>query len=184
MNLNDERALPSMDGLAVARPKRTRACFQNINPAQSSRGGQPACGRFRRASKLAGLRIPVLQTRPSGNARHVSSFRALARALGASLATAAALICTPRAHAGYTIENVKYPAEIRGGISAVTFTPSGQLVVATRLGEVWIRSATANASSSADLAQWRLFTRGLDEPMGLIADSDRLIYIAHRPELL
>jgi mono/diheme cytochrome c family protein len=98
--------------------------------------------------------------------------------------SAAIAFLSPAARAGYRIENVKYPAEIRGGISAVTFTPSGQLVIATRLGEVWIRSAAANSVNSGDLGQWRLFTRGLDEPMGLIADSDRLIYIAHRPELL
>src|SRR5688500_8712512 len=90
----------------------------------------------------------------------------------------------PLARAGYHIENVKYPAEIRGGISAVTFTPTGQLVIATRLGEVWIRFATADPVTSASSAQWRLFTRGLDEPMGLFAESDRVIYIAHRPELL
>jgi mono/diheme cytochrome c family protein len=91
----------------------------------------------------------------------------------------------PLAHAGYHIENVKYPEEIRGGISAVTFTPAGQLVIATRLGEVWIRSADSRSSNSGlSAAAWRLFTRGLDEPMGLIAESDRVMYIAHRPELL
>src|SRR5205807_2692335 len=31
---------------------------------------------------------------------------------------------------------------------------------------------------------WHLFARGLNEPMGLIADSERVVYIAHRPELL
>jgi mono/diheme cytochrome c family protein len=90
----------------------------------------------------------------------------------------------PLAQAGYTIENVSYPARIRGGISAIAFTPSGQLVIATRLGEVWIRSANADPGNSANSDPWQLFTRGLDEPMGLIADSERRIYIAHRPELL
>src|SRR5581483_791613 len=31
---------------------------------------------------------------------------------------------------------------------------------------------------------WRCYARGLNEPMGLIADSERDVYIAHRPELL
>jgi mono/diheme cytochrome c family protein len=83
------------------------------------------------------------------------------------------------ARAGYHIENVSYPAELQGGISAVTFTPAGSLVIATRHGEIWIRR-TGNATNSA----WRCFTRGLDEPTGLIADSETVIYIAHRPEVL
>ncbi len=79
------------------------------------------------------------------------------------------------ARAGYRIENVPYPAEIRGGITAVTFTPAGTLVIATRYGEIWMRATEG---------RWRLFSRGLNEPMGLIADSERVVYVAHRPELL
>lgn len=77
--------------------------------------------------------------------------------------------------AGYRIENVTYPAEIRGGITSVAFTPAGTLVVATRYGEIWMRSAAG---------EWHQFTRGLNEPMGLVAESERVVYIAHRPELL
>jgi mono/diheme cytochrome c family protein len=79
--------------------------------------------------------------------------------------------------AGYTIENVSYPTELRGGIAAVTFTPSGTLVIATRYGEIWMRGTGANGA-------WRRFAQGLDEPMGLVADSERVVYVAHRPELL
>jgi mono/diheme cytochrome c family protein len=79
--------------------------------------------------------------------------------------------------AGYTIENVAYPAELRGGIAAVTFSPSGTLVIATRYGEIWMRAAGASGG-------WRRFAQGLDEPMGIIADSERVVYVAHRPELL
>ena len=81
----------------------------------------------------------------------------------------------------YLIENVPYPAELRGGISAVTLTPSGALVVATRFGEIWIRR---DGTTPGEPAAWRLFTRGIDEPMGLLAESERNIYVAHRPELL
>jgi mono/diheme cytochrome c family protein len=92
---------------------------------------------------------------------------------------------TPVAHAGYRIENVPYPAEIRGGISAVTFTPSGTLVISTRSGEIWMRTANSTTGArGSDTGAWRLFTRGLDEPMGLIADSESVVYVAHRPELL
>lgn len=88
----------------------------------------------------------------------------------------AALTAVP-ARAGYRIENVSYPAEIRGGISAVAFTPTGTLVLATRLGEIWMRSG-------GGAGEWRRFARGLDEPMGLVAESDRVVYVAHRPEVL
>lgn len=79
------------------------------------------------------------------------------------------------ARAGYKIENVPYPSEIRSGLSAVTFTPQGSLVLATRVGEIWIRDREG---------AWRRFARGLDEPMGLVAESDSVIFVAHRPELL
>lgn len=77
--------------------------------------------------------------------------------------------------AGYRIENVTYPAAIRGGITGVTFSPTGTLVVATRYGEIWMRDSAG---------AWRQFARGLNEPMGLVAESDRVVYVAHRPELL
>lgn len=87
----------------------------------------------------------------------------------------------PVAHAGYKIENVAYPAEMRGGILAVTFTPGGSLVVATRFGEVWVRSSEKEAKGPN---AWRLFARGLDEPTGLVAESERVLYVSHRPEVL
>lgn len=81
----------------------------------------------------------------------------------------------PAARAGYVIENVRYPAEIKAGISAVAFTPRGSLVIATRVGEIWMRNAAGG---------WRRFARGFDEPMGLVAESETRVFIAHRPELL
>src|SRR5438067_9102129 len=79
------------------------------------------------------------------------------------------------ASAGYRIENIALPEGVRGGVSAVTFTPAGTLVIATRYGEVWMRNAAG---------AWHRFARGLNEPMGLVAESERVVYIAHRPELL
>lgn len=83
------------------------------------------------------------------------------------------LPCTARA--GYRIENVARPAAMRGGIVGVAFSPTGTLVVTTRYGEVWMRD-TAGA--------WRCFARGLNEPLGLVVESDRVVYVSHRPELL
>ena len=94
------------------------------------------------------------------------------------LLTLAVVALAPGMRAGYLIENVACPTD-NGGVSAVTFTPTGQLVIATRHGEIWIRGGAQGGDSA-----WRRFARGLDEPMGLIADSERVVYVAHRPEIL
>jgi mono/diheme cytochrome c family protein len=99
--------------------------------------------------------------------------RAARRCTGLFAIAAAGLV--PAARAGYVIENVRYPEEIKAGISAVTFTPAGSLVIATRVGEIWMRTAAG---------EWRRFARGFDEPMGLVAESETRVFIAHRPELL
>jgi len=94
----------------------------------------------------------------------------------ASVLTLLAAALLPTVRAGYIIENVPYPTEA-GGVAAVTFTPAGQLVIATRHGEIWIRGSDRGAT-------WRRFARGLDEPMGLIAESEHVMHVAHRPEIL
>ncbi len=78
--------------------------------------------------------------------------------------------------AAYRIEDVPLPPALAGGIAAVDFTPAGTLVVTTRHGEVWMRAP--------DTAKWSRFATGLHEPLGLIAESERIIWVAHRPELL
>ncbi len=77
---------------------------------------------------------------------------------------------------GYHVEDVALPPEVDGGLGAIAFTPGGTLVVATRAGELWMRSA--------DGGPWRWFASGLDEPMGLVAESETVVHVAHRPELL
>jgi len=89
-----------------------------------------------------------------------------------------ALVClagVPAARAGYRLETLARPAEMRGGIVGLGFSPTGTLVVTTRYGEVWMRSPAG---------AWRLFARGLNEPLGLVAESDQVVWVAHRPELL
>ena len=119
---------------------------------------------------------PVLRARLSSRPRTSNPGR-LRRAGPALIVLFIAALLPPAIRAGYRIENVPYPAELRGGIAAVAFTPTGALVVATRHGEIWLRAADRESA-------WRLFMRGLDEPMGLVAESERVIYIAHRPEVL
>ncbi|HUR57559.1 MAG TPA: c-type cytochrome [Opitutaceae bacterium] len=88
----------------------------------------------------------------------------------------AAMLMVNAARAAYRVENVPLPPELHGGISAVAFTPAGSLVVTTRYGEAWMRSP--------DGKNWRRFAAGLNEPLGLVAESERVIYVAHRPEVL
>jgi mono/diheme cytochrome c family protein len=80
------------------------------------------------------------------------------------------------ASAAYHVETIVLPPEVRGGISGVAFTPKGTLVLATRYGEIWMRES--------DAAPWRKFAGGLDEPLGLLAESEAVVYVAHKPELL
>ena len=86
------------------------------------------------------------------------------------------LLLTAKVVAGYRVETVDLPPEMRGGISAVAFTPGGTLVLATRHGEIWMRDPRTDG--------WRRFAGGLDEPLGLVAESEHVVYVSHRPELL
>jgi mono/diheme cytochrome c family protein len=139
--------------------------------------------------RLGALSLPnglraSLARRESSRWQWALGLRPLLRGVAHSAAVCSFVVLpffAPPLHAGYKIENVAYPAEIHGGISAVTFTPAGSLVVATRAGEIWIRPAGEEQNASGT---WRRFARGLDEPMGLVAESERVIYVAHRPEVL
>lgn len=92
------------------------------------------------------------------------------------IASALGLLAAAIAPAAYRIESVPRPPEIVGGIAGVAFSPGGSLVISTRQGEIWIRSAgTGN---------WRRFAHGLNEPLGVFAESDSVVYVAHKPELL
>jgi mono/diheme cytochrome c family protein len=113
--------------------------------------------------------------RVSAGIRRTMNGASSRRSCGGLQLALAVMAGVPALHAGYKIENIPYPAELRGGISSVTFTPSGTLVISTRYGEIWMRRGDGT---------WRLFMRGLDEPMGIVADSESVIYVAHRPELL
>ena len=125
-------------------------------------------------SFAARLRLVALHVSAGTRQRSRFSRSELPFVLGLALASLV-LALAPSLRAGYKIENIAYPAELRGGIASVAFTPGGTLVIATRYGEIWMRRTDG---------AWRLFARGLDEPMGLIADSERVVYVAHRPELL
>jgi mono/diheme cytochrome c family protein/glucose/arabinose dehydrogenase len=76
----------------------------------------------------------------------------------------------------YVTEDVATPRQMVPEVSGITFTASGDLVAVTRRGEVWIRNAGTGA--------WRRFAYGLLEPFGVIADTDRDVYVTTRGEFM
>ncbi|HLV02614.1 MAG TPA: c-type cytochrome [Acidobacteriota bacterium] len=78
------------------------------------------------------------------------------------------------APSSYRIEQVQLPESMSPEVSAVAFSPRGNLVIANRHGDIWIRD---NESG------WRRFAYGLHEPLGLWVNNESDIYVIHRPEL-
>jgi mono/diheme cytochrome c family protein len=76
----------------------------------------------------------------------------------------------------YRVEDVELPRQMVPEISGLAFTPRGTLVAVTRRGEVWMRDGASGI--------WRLFARGLLEPFGVIADSDRDVYVTSRGQFV
>ena len=92
------------------------------------------------------------------------------------LGVAATLFALPFSlSAAYRVETVPLPEVMPNEVSAVTFSPEGELFVATRPGEIW---RTDPATS-----EWHLFASGLLEPLGLLVDSPSLAYVITRAEL-
>jgi len=82
---------------------------------------------------------------------------------------------TPASRA-YVTQDVKLPRQMVPEVSGIAFTPGGSLVAVTRRGEVWIRDAKTQ--------EWRRFAYGLFEPFGVVADSDRDVYVTTRGEFM
>jgi glucose/arabinose dehydrogenase len=77
--------------------------------------------------------------------------------------------------AAWRVEDVAGPNGVNPEVGALAFLPDGRLVVAFRLGSVWIRSA--------DGSSWSQFASGLFWPLGIIAESEHEILVAQVPEL-
>ena len=74
----------------------------------------------------------------------------------------------------YQIETLALPPGMDPEISGITFTPSGTLVAVNRRGQVWMREREG---------KWRLFARGMHEPLGVLAESETVVFVMQRPEL-
>ncbi|MCH7920958.1 MAG: hypothetical protein IIC50_23670, partial [Planctomycetes bacterium] len=67
------------------------------------------------------------------------------------------------------------PEGIAPEVSAVDFTPAGDLVLCFRRGYIYIRDR--------DTLLWRRFASGLHTPLGIIAGDRDDFYVAQLPEL-
>lgn len=83
--------------------------------------------------------------------------------------------------AGYTLETIPVP-DTAFDVTGLDINADGDIVVATRLGEVWILAAE-HAGDTVDPANWRRFAEGLDEATGAMWDADGSVIVAHKPEL-
>ena len=75
----------------------------------------------------------------------------------------------------YRVETVALPRQMVGELSGVAFTPAGTLVVTSRRGDVWTRTADGH--------RWRRFATGLYEPFGVVAPAENEILVIQRPEI-
>jgi glucose/arabinose dehydrogenase len=80
----------------------------------------------------------------------------------------------------YVIETVEIPEEVVLEVGGMALLPSGDIAAATRRGEVWIIEHPNGWGASAP--HFRLFARGLHEPLGLAYHGGAL-YAAQRGEL-
>ena len=85
-----------------------------------------------------------------------------------------------RESAYYVLETVPVPDDVVLEVGGMALLPSGDLAVATRRGEIWTIENPSGWGSSPPF--FRLFARGLHEPLGL-AYRDGAIYATQRGEL-
>ncbi|MCI0541883.1 MAG: PQQ-dependent sugar dehydrogenase, partial [Verrucomicrobiales bacterium] len=81
--------------------------------------------------------------------------------------------------AHYRVEHFPLPKEANLMVTGMDFLPAGDLAVCTWPGEVWI---VENVTGPAELARYRRFARGLNEPLGLKVIDGR-IYVVQKCEL-
>ncbi|MGJ8679076.1 DUF7133 domain-containing protein [Paraglaciecola sp.] len=73
---------------------------------------------------------------------------------------------------GYSIVTIETPKDVRFHATGLDSTPTGDVYVATRFGDVWKLNGD----------NWTKFAEGLHEPTGLLVDDDGSIIVAQKPE--
>jgi glucose/arabinose dehydrogenase len=97
-----------------------------------------------------------------------------------ALLTAAALQSTPTEADYYPVVTLSVPEEVTLEVSGLAILPDGRPLAATRRGEVFV---IENAySADGEEVEYRLFTDGLQEPLGLLLHGG-WIYVTQRGEL-
>ncbi len=77
----------------------------------------------------------------------------------------------------YRLETLDLPPAMSPEVSAIAFSPDGELFAANRHGDIW-------RTDDPDAGNWSKFASGLHEPLGLLAASSRVAYVVHRPGLV
>ncbi len=85
--------------------------------------------------------------------------------------------CTkkPQAETSYLIESITLPEGLSGETGAIAFLPDGRLVACFLRGEVMFYNY--------DTKEWKLFAKGLHEPLGVLPISESELIVMQRPEL-
>lgn len=77
--------------------------------------------------------------------------------------------------AGFKFEDIKVPAGIDPQVGGLCTLPNGEIAACFHRGELMIYNPASK--------QWRMFARGLHEPLGILALSDTELLVMQRPEL-
>lgn len=75
----------------------------------------------------------------------------------------------------YRVETVPTPPEIAPEVTAVVFTPDGQLAASFRRGYIFLMDPVTS--------RWRRFASGLQTPLGMLTGKRGEFFVAHLPEL-
>lgn len=99
------------------------------------------------------------------------------RLLATSILLLTSLLLTAQEEADfYRLDKIAIPEAISLEVGGMDFLPNGDLAVCTRRGEVYL------ISDPGGEAEFKLFARGLHEPLGLLAH-EGAIYVTQRAEL-
>lgn len=75
----------------------------------------------------------------------------------------------------YTIEDVEMPDGLTAEVGALDFMPDGKLVASFMRGEIMIYNPESK--------EWKLFARGLHEPLGILVEDSTSVLVMQLPEL-
>ncbi|MEM1134277.1 MAG: hypothetical protein AAGI07_00450 [Bacteroidota bacterium] len=75
----------------------------------------------------------------------------------------------------YRVETIDTPSGLRAETGGIAFMPDGRMIACFHLGEVMTYESKSK--------QWRVFAKGLHDPLGIYVVSNTEIWVMQRPEL-